>query len=187
MAGSGTNALGWHARCWNIPFVNNSMLCIPTFSLDPWINFLHMGKYYSVMMVLSCNAEYYQLYRNGRELSLFNCRMIKCLYITCTCILINSFLWISILPCSHLRLSVCNVKYVREEYNLSLSNINNWYIIYYNSVLWQLTSRKSQFHSTFIKFQNSLSWNWRHAVLYVLNIWSYHILESYCWNTLLVS
>ena len=47
-----------------------------------------MGEYYSVMMVLnffyiaiSCNVEYYQLYWNGRELILFNYRMIKCLYL----------------------------------------------------------------------------------------------------------
>ena len=32
-------------------------------------------------IAISCNAEYYQLYWNGWELTLFNYRMIKCLYL----------------------------------------------------------------------------------------------------------
>ena len=89
MAGSGTNALGWHAHCRNIPFIDKSMLFIPTFSLGPLIYSSFLGECYSVMMVLSflyraisCDAEYYQLYWNGRDLMLFNYRMIKCLCIS---------------------------------------------------------------------------------------------------------
>ena len=39
---------------------------------------------------------------------------------------INSFLWISILPCLHLRLNVCNVKDVREEYYLKSQVLLRW-------------------------------------------------------------
>ena len=35
-------ALGWHARCQNIPFINNSMLCMPP-SRGHLINFLQHG------------------------------------------------------------------------------------------------------------------------------------------------
>ena len=92
MAGSGTNALGWHAHCRNIPFIDKSMLFIPTFSLGPLINSSSLVECHSVMMVLSFlyraisgDAEYYQLYWNGRELMLFNYRMIKCLCLSWEC------------------------------------------------------------------------------------------------------
>ena len=96
----------WHARCQNIPFINNSMLCMFTSSLGRLINSLlhwwilqfHDGSQF-FYRAISCNAEYYQLYWNGRELTLFNYRMIKCLCISCTYISINSFLWIFISAC----------------------------------------------------------------------------------------
>ena len=108
-AGSRTNALGWHARCQNIPFINNSMLCMFTSSLGRLINFLlhwwilqcHDGSQF-FYRAISCNAEYYQLYWNGRELTLFNYRMIKCLCITCTYIYIYQFTIFCGFPSCHL-------------------------------------------------------------------------------------
>ena len=42
-AGSSTNALGWHTRCQNIPFINSSMLGMLTSSPGLLINFLLHG------------------------------------------------------------------------------------------------------------------------------------------------
>ena len=116
-AGSRTNALDDMPDARISLFINNSMLCMFTSSLGRLINFLlhwwilqcHDGSQF-FYRAISCNAEYYQLYWNGRELTLFNYRMIKCLCISYTYISINSLMWIFISPCLLLWLSVCNIK-----------------------------------------------------------------------------
>ena len=55
---------------------------------------------------------------DGRELTLFNYRMIKCSCITYTDRLLNGFVWISIMPYLPPKLGICKIKNVREEYYL---------------------------------------------------------------------